>query len=280
MPQTFTTKELARFDGQEGRPAYVAVDGVVYDVSASATWLDGHHGPCDISSSAGRDLSAEIRLAPARMRGLLEQKPAVGRLVAGNGRTRAAAQAGLAAVAALVLAVPFIAMGLDGFGVPPAIFAALRTLALVAFSLLFLNAVVGAYRPLLNRVYRADRLQDVHNAVAALLFTLALAHGILVLTQGIGGYVWQVLLGPVVLVLLVLTIAAAKQRNRLRRVWRWIHRLNYAVFAFAAGHALVLGYNLATQPFLKVIVFVYLAVAAAGLGYRVGVAVRGSRRAR
>lgn len=31
--KTFTTTELAEFDGRNGHPAYVAVKGVVYDVS-------------------------------------------------------------------------------------------------------------------------------------------------------------------------------------------------------------------------------------------------------
>ena len=64
MPQTFTLKELARFDGREGRPAYVAVDGTVYDVSASARWAGGQHVKCDLGSKAGRDLSSEIKSAP------------------------------------------------------------------------------------------------------------------------------------------------------------------------------------------------------------------------
>lgn len=78
--KVFTPAELAAFDGQDGRPAYVAVDGVVYDVSASASWPQGRHTRCSLDSMAGRDLSAEIKQAPANMRGLLEQMPVVGSL--------------------------------------------------------------------------------------------------------------------------------------------------------------------------------------------------------
>ena len=33
--KTFTLAQLAQYDGQNGQPAYVAVDGVVYDVTNS-----------------------------------------------------------------------------------------------------------------------------------------------------------------------------------------------------------------------------------------------------
>lgn len=77
----FTLADLAGFDGKEGRPAYVAVDGVVYDVSASASWPQGQHSRCDLGAMAGTDLSETITKAPANMRSLLALMPVVGRLV-------------------------------------------------------------------------------------------------------------------------------------------------------------------------------------------------------
>ncbi len=41
--KTFTLAELAAFDGKDGRPAYVAVEGKVYDVSAIPQWKTGAH---------------------------------------------------------------------------------------------------------------------------------------------------------------------------------------------------------------------------------------------
>jgi predicted heme/steroid binding protein len=79
-PRTFTLEELAQFDGKDGRPAYVAVDGVVYDVSASAKWPGGVHIGCNLGSMAGQDLSEAITRAPARMRANLERMPVVGTL--------------------------------------------------------------------------------------------------------------------------------------------------------------------------------------------------------
>lgn len=78
--RTFTSAELAQFDGAKGNPAYVAVDGVVYDVSASAEWVEGRHTDCNLGAMAGQDLSTLITKAPASMRGLLEKMPVVGTL--------------------------------------------------------------------------------------------------------------------------------------------------------------------------------------------------------
>ena len=39
----FSEEELAGCDGRDGRVAYVAVEGRVYDVSNSSMWRDGSH---------------------------------------------------------------------------------------------------------------------------------------------------------------------------------------------------------------------------------------------
>jgi predicted heme/steroid binding protein len=78
--QTFALEELAQFDGKDGRPAYIAVDGVVYDVSDSQKWPSGAHTGCNLGAVAGQDLSDAIAQAPARMRSNLERMPVVGTL--------------------------------------------------------------------------------------------------------------------------------------------------------------------------------------------------------
>jgi predicted heme/steroid binding protein len=78
--KTFALAELAQFDGKDGRPAYVAVDGVVYDVSGSAQWPQGDHTPCNLDAMAGKDLSEVLKQSPARMRALIEAQPVVGKL--------------------------------------------------------------------------------------------------------------------------------------------------------------------------------------------------------
>lgn len=57
----FTLEDLKGFDGTGGKPAYVAYEGVVYDVTESAMWGDGDH---EGMHQAGADLTAEHEDAP------------------------------------------------------------------------------------------------------------------------------------------------------------------------------------------------------------------------
>ena len=57
----FTAEDLADFDGQDGRPAYVAYKDVVYDVSDSGMWSEGDH---ESLHAAGHDLTSEHDDAP------------------------------------------------------------------------------------------------------------------------------------------------------------------------------------------------------------------------
>lgn len=71
-----TLAELAQNDGREGRPAYIAVNGTVYDVSESPRWQGGFHPP---DHQAGRDLTEELAGAP-HVRAVVERFPVVGKL--------------------------------------------------------------------------------------------------------------------------------------------------------------------------------------------------------
>ena len=57
----FTTKELAEYDGTDGKPVYVAFGGTVYDVSKSALWNKGSHFRRHLP---GTDLSDQLGCAP------------------------------------------------------------------------------------------------------------------------------------------------------------------------------------------------------------------------
>jgi predicted heme/steroid binding protein len=58
--KTFTTTQLAEFNGKNGKPAYVAYKGTVYDVTESYQWLDGDH----LGHEAGKDLTDSMEIAP------------------------------------------------------------------------------------------------------------------------------------------------------------------------------------------------------------------------
>jgi predicted heme/steroid binding protein len=71
-----TPEELAQFNGQDGTPAYVAVSGVIYDVSSSKLWDNGNH---EGVHQAGRDLTEDLKTAP-HVRSVIERFPVVGQL--------------------------------------------------------------------------------------------------------------------------------------------------------------------------------------------------------
>ncbi|MDD2994519.1 MAG: cytochrome b5 domain-containing protein [Pygmaiobacter sp.] len=53
-----TLAELAKYDGKNSNPVYVAVDGLVYDLSGSSHWKNGSHN----GFMAGADLSEAIKI--------------------------------------------------------------------------------------------------------------------------------------------------------------------------------------------------------------------------
>ena len=56
-----TLEELGAFDGEDGRPAYIAFEGIIYDVSNSKLWGNGSHMK---RHQAGTDLTDVLSQAP------------------------------------------------------------------------------------------------------------------------------------------------------------------------------------------------------------------------
>ena len=71
-----TTEELAKFDGIDGRATYVAVNGIIYDISSSQLWQSGRH---EGGHKAGQDLTEELQSAP-HLRTTIERFPVVGKI--------------------------------------------------------------------------------------------------------------------------------------------------------------------------------------------------------
>jgi len=74
--QLFTMEEIATFDGQDGRPAYIVVNGVVYDVTGVSQWRSGTH----FGFSAGTDVTEALAGAAPHGSGMLNQAEIVGRI--------------------------------------------------------------------------------------------------------------------------------------------------------------------------------------------------------
>jgi|GEM_PF-612838 len=83
----FTREELAQYDGTDGKPAYVAVNGLVYDVTNNKGWRDGVHSPWSYKGVAGCDLTYYLSKAPAshRQKDSFANIPVVGRYTGPSG---------------------------------------------------------------------------------------------------------------------------------------------------------------------------------------------------
>lgn len=59
--RVFTEAELRQYDGRDGRPVFIAYNGIVYDVSDAPLWRTGMHQNMHFS---GLDLTRSLRKAP------------------------------------------------------------------------------------------------------------------------------------------------------------------------------------------------------------------------
>jgi predicted heme/steroid binding protein len=71
-----TIEELAQYDGKDGRKAYVAVDGIIYDMTNSSAWRMGMHN----GFQAGRDLTEAIKKESPHGVSKLSNVPRIGKL--------------------------------------------------------------------------------------------------------------------------------------------------------------------------------------------------------
>ncbi len=75
--EKFTKEQLAKFNGQNGEPTYIAYKGKVYDVTGSNLWEMGEHQGMHVS---GEDLTKELADAPHEEE-VFERFPVVGELI-------------------------------------------------------------------------------------------------------------------------------------------------------------------------------------------------------
>ena len=75
--KTFTAAQLSEFNGQNGKAAYVAVHGIVYDLSSVPQWRGGQHK----GFSAGKDLTTEFDTASPHNISQFDGVPIVGKYI-------------------------------------------------------------------------------------------------------------------------------------------------------------------------------------------------------
>jgi len=71
----FTPEELKQYNGEDGKPMYVAIDGVIYDVTDVSAWFGGQHR----GNKAGNDLTRIIEESP-HGKSVLDNLKIIGRL--------------------------------------------------------------------------------------------------------------------------------------------------------------------------------------------------------
>lgn len=74
--QSFTLEELLKYDGKGDNPAYIAVNGVVYDVTYEAAWGGATH----MGLKAGQDLTSDFKSCHDN-EDILKRLKVVGKLV-------------------------------------------------------------------------------------------------------------------------------------------------------------------------------------------------------
>jgi predicted heme/steroid binding protein len=79
-----TMAELSRFDGKDGRPAYFAYNGQVFDATESKLWKNGLHMG---RHTAGEELTDALKLAPHGIEKIMEM-PVAARIILGDEGTR------------------------------------------------------------------------------------------------------------------------------------------------------------------------------------------------
>ena len=75
---SLTLEELTQYNGTNGKPAYVAVDGIIYDVSPIKAWKKGKHKG---RHKAGAELGEEIKKQSPHGLKVLKRLKIVGKVV-------------------------------------------------------------------------------------------------------------------------------------------------------------------------------------------------------
>lgn len=148
---------------------------------------------------------------------------------------------------------------LDGLDFSALAYALFPLLGLYAFSMLWLQFIMGSARDVLAKAY--PRVLKFHMNQGPFVLFFSLLHPLL-LTLGVGleSYLYMTyiatemklyaFLGVLALFFMILAVGAAKFRTHpwLQRRWIYVHYLNYLVFIFSWLHSWNVGTDIQTAP--------------------------------
>jgi predicted ferric reductase len=122
--------------------------------------------------------------------------------------------------------------------------------ALVGFSIIALQVILGSRIKMLDRAFGLDKVMMFHRKMGVVAAVLLLSHPVLI-AMGHGSLKlftshtpWQVNLGKGALILVVLGVLLALSFAKFRmdyNIWRWFHKAMVAAVILAFAHSLVIG---------------------------------------
>jgi predicted ferric reductase len=159
-----------------------------------------------------------------------------------------------------------------------------RVFALYALTLVWLQILLGALRPELERSFGYRQLVRLHTLLGVTTLGLLVGHALLYLTgvaMRSGAFPYAALvpdftahyyprrlaLGASALYLALLGALSAALRRRpwMKGVWRKLHTVNYAVFALGAWHGLSIGSDTRLEPLQALCIFFIATILLAAL---------------
>ena len=152
-----------------------------------------------------------------------------------------------------------------------------KSFALLGFTIIFLQVLLGARIKWIERAFGLDILIRYHKHMGVFAALLMLSHPLLLAAGGMGWHLilgvdlpWIVLLGKATLLLLVVNVLASVYQKRLRlkfETWRCFHDLlGPAVILLAFTHSWFVGDHL-QSPVLKTLWIVLLVLGVSVFGY-------------
>lgn len=135
-----------------------------------------------------------------------------------------------------------------------------RALGLFAFSLIFLQIILGSSRALLSKIFVPSAILKTHMSLGKFAFVLSLLHPTLLFAtyftqhnlnlvtayfHGITFFYY--LLGVFALILLIVSLTAAIFRFVIGSRWIYLHRINYLIFWLIFFHSIRLGEDTQTD---------------------------------